>query len=151
MELRIRNQDTHQGFTEYQPRGREVDLWGLLVSLECGGFKTVWGSPNAADATEHTARVAAVEGLKRQLNELKPRFGHTTKCCIINIGKGSKYNASCIHSERPLFQGSSLIHNITLHTPVYTLITICLTSKKEEVSHGLLMMRRCLSGWLGSS
>src|SRR6266850_7291633 len=37
MELRIRDQGTHQGFTEYQPRGREADLWGLLVSLECGG------------------------------------------------------------------------------------------------------------------
>ena len=108
MELRIHNRDTYQGFTEYQPRGQEADLWGLLVSLERRGFKTVWGSPNATDATEHTTRVAAVEGLKRQLNELKPRFGCTTKCCIINIGKGSKYNVSCIHGEHPLFQGSGL-------------------------------------------
>src|SRR6266850_8324190 len=36
MELRIRDRNTHQGFTEYQPRGREADLWGLLVSLERG-------------------------------------------------------------------------------------------------------------------
>jgi len=151
MELRIRDRNTHQGFTEYQPRGREADLWGLLVSLERGGFKTVWGSPNATDAAEHTARVVAVEGLKRQLDELKPRFGRTIKCCVINIGKGNKYNASCIHGERPLFQGSGLVHNITLRTPVHTLITIPLTSKKEEVSHKLLMMRCCLSGWIGSS
>src|SRR6267142_1751316 len=102
MELRIRDLP-HRGFTEYQPRGREADLWGLLVSLERGGFKTVWGSPNAADAAEHATRVVAVEGLKRQLHKLKPRFGRTTKCCVINIGKGSKYNASCIHGECPLF------------------------------------------------
>jgi len=150
MELRIRDLP-HQKFMEYQPRGREADLWGLLVSLECGGIKTVWGSPNTTNAKEHAARVAAVEGLKRQLDKLKPQFRRTTKCCVINIGKGSKYNASCIHGERPLFQGSGLVHNITLRTPVHTLITIHLTSKKEEVSHGLLMMRRCLSGWLSSS
>src|SRR6267142_2155048 len=150
MELRICDLP-YRKYTEYQPRGREADLWGLLVSLERGGIKTVWGSPNTTDAAEHAARVAAVKGLKRQLDELKPRFGRTTKCCIINIGKGSKYNASCIHGKRPLFQGSGLVHNITLRTPVHTLITICLTSKKEEVSHGLLMMRHCLSGWLGSS
>jgi len=71
MELRIRDLP-HRKFTEYQPRGREADLWGLLVSLECGGIKTVWGSPNTTDATEHATRVAAVKGLKRQLGELKP-------------------------------------------------------------------------------
>jgi len=95
--------------------------------------------------------VAAVEDLKRQVSKLKPQFGRTTQCCIINIGKGSKYNARCVHGEHPLFQGSGLVHTITLRAPANALITICLTSKKEEVLHRLLMMRRCLLGWLSSS
>jgi hypothetical protein len=111
----------------------------------------MWGPPTDTDTAEHAARVAVVEDLKRQLARVKPRFRHTTKCCVINIGKGNKYNTCCIHGERPLFQGSSLVHNITLHAPDCTLLTICLTSKKEEVSHGLVMMRRCLIGWLSSS
>jgi len=151
MELRIGGQDTHCGLVEYQPKGREADLWGFLVNLEHRGFKTAWGSPTITDITEHAARVAAVEDLKRQASKLKPQFGRTTQCCVINIGKGSKYNARCIHGERPLFQGSGLVHTITLRALAHALITIRLTSKKEEVSHGLLMMRRCLLGWLGSS
>ena len=71
--------------------------------MERRGFETVWGPPTDADIAEHAARVAAVEDLKRQLTRVKPRFGHTTKCCVINIGKGNKYNTYCIHSERPLF------------------------------------------------
>jgi hypothetical protein len=67
------------------------------------------------------------------------------------MGKGSKYNGCYIHDEHPLFQGSGLVHNITLCTPDHTLLTIGLTSKKEEVSHGLVMMRHCLIGWLNSS
>ena len=136
---------------EYQPWGREADLWGFLVNLEQGGFETAWGPPTDADTTEHAARVAAVEDLKRQLTQVKPQFGHTTKCCIINMGKGSKYNGCCIHGECPLFQGSSLVHNITLRALDRTLLTIRLTSKKEEVSCGLVVMRRCLIGWLNSS
>ena len=151
MELTVRSQDTRRGITEYQPRGREADLWGFLVNLEWRGFRTTWGPPTDMDTAEHTVRVMAVEDLKRQLTRFKPRFGRTTKCCIINIGKGNKYNTCCIHSECPLFQGSSLVHNIILRTPDRTLLTICLTSKKEEVSCGLAMMRRCLIGWLSSS
>ena len=151
MELTIHSQDTHYGLVEYQPRGREADLWGLLVNLECRGFGTAWGPPTNTDTTEYAARVAAVEDLKRQLTRVKPRFGRTTKCCIINMGKCSKYNGCCIHGECPLFQGSGLVHNITLHAPDHTLLTIRLTSKKEEVSHGLVAMRRCLIGWLNSS
>ena len=151
MELTVRSQDTRRGITEYQPRGREADLWGFLVNLEQRGFRTARGPPTDVDTAEHAVRVTAVEDLKRQLARVKPRFGCTTKCCVINIGKGNKYNACCIHSERPLFQGSSLVHNIILRAPDRTLLTICLASKKEEVSHGLAMMRRCLIGWLSSS
>ena len=67
------------------------------------------------------------------------------------MGKGSKYNGCCIHGECPLFQGSGLVHNITLSTPDRALLTIHLTSKKEEVSRGLVAMRHCLIGWLNSS
>ena len=136
---------------EYQPQGREADLWGFLVNLERRGFGTVWGPPTDADIAEHATRVAAVEDLKRQLARVKPYFGCTTKCCVINIGRGNKYNACCIHGKCPLFQGSGLVHNITLRAPDRTLLTIRLTSKKEEVSRGLAMMRRCLIGWLSSS
>jgi hypothetical protein len=103
------------------------------------------------DTAEHTARVAAVEDFKRQLAQVKPQFGRTTKCYVINMGKGSKYNGCCIYDERPLFQGSSLVHNITLRALDCTLLTICLSFKKEEVSHGLVAMRCCLIGWLNSS
>ena len=151
MELTVRSQDTCHRLAEYQPRGQEADLWGFLVNLEWRGFGTTWGPPTDTDTVEHAARVAAVEDLKRQLVRVKPRFGHTTKCCIINIGKGNKYNTCCIHGERPLFQGSSLVHSITLRTLDHTLLTIHLTSKKEEVSHRLAMIRRCLIGWLSSS
>ena len=151
MELTICGQDTCRGLTEYQSRGREADLWGFLVNLERGGFETAWGPPTDTDTTEHTARVAAVEDLKRQLALVKPRFGCTTKCCVINMGKGSKYNGCCIYGECPLFQGSGLVHNITLRTLDRTLLTIHLTSKKEEVSRGLVVMRCCLIGWLNSS
>ena len=106
----------------------------------------MWGPPTDADIAEHATRVAAVEDLKRQLARVKPHFGRITKCCVINIGKGNKYNACCIHSECPLFQGSGLVHNITLRALDCTLLTICLTSKKEEVSHGLVTMRHCLIG-----
>jgi hypothetical protein len=119
--------------------------------LEWRGFGTVWGSPTDTDIAEHAARVAAVEDLKKQLDRVKPQFGCTTKCCVINIGKGNEYNACCIHGKCPLFQGSGLVHNITLCTQDHTLLTICLTSKKEEVSCGLVMMRCCLIGWLSSS
>ena len=111
----------------------------------------MWGPPTDADIAEHAARVAAVEDLKRQLTRVKPQFGCITKCCVINIGKGNKYNTCCIHGECPLFQGSGLAHNIILHAPDRTLLIICLTSKKEEVSHGLAMMRHCLIRWLSSS
>jgi hypothetical protein len=151
MELTVCSQDTHHGLMEYQPRGQEADLWGFLVNLERRGFGTMWGPSNDTDTVEHAARVAAVEDLKRQLAQVKPRFRCTTKCCVINMGKGSKYNGCCIHSKRPLFQGSGLVHNITLHAPDCALLTICLTSKKEEVSHGLVMIRCCLIRWLNSS
>ena len=151
MELTVCSQDTCRGLAEYQPRGREADLWGFLVNLERRGFGTTWGPPTDTDTAEHAARVAVVEDLKRQLARVKPRFRCTTKCCIINIGKGNKYNACCIHGKHPLFQGSSLVHNITLHAPDCTLLTIHLTSKKEEVSCRLAMMRRCLIRWLSSS
>ena len=151
MELMVRSQDTCHGITEYEPRGREANLWGFLVNLEPRGFESVWGPPTDTDIAEHATRVAAVEDLKRQLARVEPRFGCTTKCCIINIGKGNKYNACCIHSKCPLFQGSGLVHNITLHAPDHTLLAICLTSKKEEVSCGLAMMRRCFIRWLSSS
>ena len=151
MELTVRSRDTRHGLAEYQPRGQEADLWGFLVNLERRGFGTAWGPPTDADIAEHAARVAAVDDLKRQLARVKPRFGCTTKCCVINIGKGSKYNACCIHGERPLFQGSGLVHNITLRAPDCTLLTIHLISKKEEVSRGLAMMRQRLIRWLSSS
>ena len=111
----------------------------------------MWGPPTDADIAEHTARVVVVKDLKRQLSIIKLQFGCTTKCCIINMGKGSKYNGCCIHGEHPLFQGSGLVHNITLHALDCTLLTIHLTSKKAEVSHGLVMMRHCLIRWLNSS
>jgi hypothetical protein len=151
MELTVHSRDTHHGLAEYQPRGQEANLWGFLVNLERRGFGTAWGPPTDTDIAEHATRVAAVEDLKRQLARVKPRFGRTTKCCIINIGKGNKYNACCIHGERPLFQGRGLVLNIILHAPDRTLLIIRLTSKKEEVSRGLAMMRRCLIGWLSSS
>jgi hypothetical protein len=103
MELMVHSQDTCRGIMEYQPRGQEADLWGFLVNLERRGFETAWGPPTDTDIAEHAARVVAVEDLKRQLARVKPRFGHTTKCCIINISKGNKYNACYIHSECPLF------------------------------------------------
>src|SRR6267142_4732517 len=112
-ELRIHNQDTGRGPPEYQPRDREANLWGFLVNLEHRGFGTAWGPPTATDITEHTARAAVVERLKKQVSGLKPQLGHTTKCCIINIGKGNKYNAICTHGECPLFQGRGLSHTIT--------------------------------------
>ena len=34
IELTIRDQDTRRELVEYQPQGREADLWGLLVNLE---------------------------------------------------------------------------------------------------------------------
>ena len=124
MELTICSQDTHHGLVEYQPRGREANLWGFLVNLEWRGFETMWGPPADTDTAEHAAKVVAVEDLKRQLTQVKPRFRHTTRCCVINMGKGSKYNGCCIHGEHPLFQGSGLVHNITLHAPDHTLLTI---------------------------
>src|SRR6266850_2907677 len=151
MELRIYNQDTGRGPSEYQPQDCEADLWGFLVNLECRGFGTTWGPPTATDITEHTTRAAVVEHLKRQVGGLKPQLGHTTKCCVINIGKGNKYNTICTHGKCPLFQGHGLSHTITLHAPTHTLITIHLASSKEEVARGLLMMKRCLNGWLGTS
>ena len=33
MELTVCSQDTHHRLAEYQPRGREADLWGFLVNL----------------------------------------------------------------------------------------------------------------------
>src|SRR6267142_592454 len=90
-ELTIHNQDAGCGPLEYQPRDCEADLWGFLVNLERRGFGTAWGPPTATDITEHTARVAVVERLKRQVSGLKPQLGRTTNCCIINIGKGNKY------------------------------------------------------------
>ena len=72
MELTIHGQDTRRGLTEYQPQGREADLWGFLVNLEQGGFETAWGPPTDTDTTEHAARVVAVEDLKRQLAQVKP-------------------------------------------------------------------------------
>ena len=72
MELTIHGQDTHRGLVEYQPWGREANLWGFLVNLERGGFETVWGPPMDTDTIEHAARVAAVEDLKRQLAQVKP-------------------------------------------------------------------------------
>ena len=106
----------------------------------------MWGPPTDADATEHATRVVAVKDLKRQLGGIRSQFRCTTKCCIINMGKGSKYNSCWIHGECPLFLGSGLVHNITLCALEHTFLTICLTSKKEEVSHGLVMMRHCLIG-----
>src|SRR6267142_674678 len=150
-ELTIHNQDTGCGPPEYQPRDREADLWGFLVNLEHRGFRTAWGHPTTTDITEHTARVAVVERLKRQVSGLKPQLRRTTKCCVINIGKGNKYNAVCTHGKRPLFQGQGLSHTITLRAPTHTLITIRLASSKEEVARGLLMMRHWLNRWLGSS
>src|SRR5882672_803139 len=150
-ELTIHNQDAGCGPPEYQPQDREADLWGFLVNLERQGFGTAWEPPTATDITEHAARVVVVERLKRQVSGLKPQLGRTTKCCVINIRKGNKYNAVCTHGERPLFQGRGLSHTITLRAPTHTLITIRLASSKEEVARRLLMMRRCLDGWLGSS
>ena len=72
MELTIHGQDTRHGLAEYQPWGREANLWGFLVNLERGGFETVWGPPMDTDTIEHAARVAAVEDLKRQLAQVKP-------------------------------------------------------------------------------
>ena len=72
MELMVCSQDTRRGIMEYQPRGREANLWGFLVNLEWRGFGTVWGPPTDADIAEHAARVAAVEDLKRQLARVKP-------------------------------------------------------------------------------
>ena len=87
MELTIRGQDTCRGLAKYQPRGQEAHLWGFLVNLEHRGFETAWGPSMDADVAEHTTRVVVVEDLKRQLTSIKPRFGRTTKCCIINMGK----------------------------------------------------------------
>ena len=72
MELTVRSQDTCCGLAEYQPQGREADLWGFLVNLEWRGFGTAWGPPTDADTAEHTARVAVAEDLKRQLARVKP-------------------------------------------------------------------------------
>ena len=74
MELTIHGQDTHRGLAEYQPWGREADLWGFLVNLEWRGFETAWGPSTDTDTAEYAARVAAVEDLKRQLTQVKPRF-----------------------------------------------------------------------------
>ena len=72
MELTIHGQDTCRGLAEYQSWGREANLWGFLVNLEQGGFETAWGPPMDTDVTEHAARVAAIEDLKRQLAQVKP-------------------------------------------------------------------------------
>src|SRR6267142_2771998 len=135
MELTIHNQDAGCGPPEYQPRDREADLWGFLVNLERRGFGTAWGPPTVTEITEHTASLAVVEHLKRQVSGLKPQLGRTTNCCVINIRKGNKYNAVCIHGEHPLFQGCGLSHTITLRAPTHTLITIRLASSKEEAAH----------------
>jgi len=45
---------------EYQPVGREADLWGYLVNLERTGYDVMWGPLMNQDIAEHEERVRAV-------------------------------------------------------------------------------------------
>ena len=132
----------------YQPRGREADLWGYLVNLEKTGYDVMWGPPTEKDIAEHYERVRAVRRLGGLVNRVSLKFGHMTKCCVIYVGRGSKFNTRCIHGEAPLFQGRGLTHTVTIRAPNHDIITIPLAAKEEEALRKQRLMMRCVKGWL---
>jgi hypothetical protein len=133
---------------EYKPKGREADLWGYLVNLEHTGFELVWEPPTEKEQEEHWARVAAVKHIGTLIDQVRLQFGRATKCCVIQVGKGNKYNTRCIHGEAPFFQGTGLVNTVTLRAPTHNLITIRPSTKKDEAFRQLRLMKRCIAGWL---
>jgi len=133
---------------EYRPVGREADLWGYLVNLEQTGYDIMWGPPTDTDIKEHEERVRAVRRLGGLIDKVPLKFGCTTKCCIIYVGRGSKFNTCCIHGESPLFQGRGLAHTVTIRAPTHTIIAIPLAAKEQEALHKQRLMARCIEGWL---
>jgi hypothetical protein len=135
-------------YTEYKPINREADLWGFLVTLEQAGFELGWGQPTKEEIAEHSAIIMAIQELQTRLEKPNMQFGRATKCCVIQVGKGNKYNTRCIHGERPFFQGSGLVHTITLRTPSHGLITIPPTTKKDAAFREIRRMKQYVSSWL---
>src|SRR5487761_677827 len=82
------------------------------------------------------------------MDRMNLSFGCTTKCCIIRIRKGNKYNTCCIYGKSTFFQGSGLVHTLTLCNPSETLITIHPTTKKEEAYQLFRLMKRSIDFWM---
>src|SRR6267142_4141786 len=133
---------------EYRPVGREADLWGYLVNLERTGYDVMWGPPTNQDIAEHEERVRAVKRLGRLIDKVPLKFGCTTRCCVIHVGCGSKFNTRCIHGERPLFQGRGLSHTVEVRAPTHVIIAIPLATKEQEALRKQRLMARCVEGWL---
>jgi len=128
--------------------GREADLWGYLVNLERTGYDVMWGPPTNQDIAEHEERVRAVRRLGGLIDRVPLIFGCTTKCCIIHVGRGTKFNTRCIHGERPLFQGRGLSHTVTIRAPTHIIIAIPLAAKEQEALRKQRLMVQCVEGWL---
>jgi len=84
------------------------------------------------EVTEHEQRVRAVQRLGRLIDKVSLKFGHATKCCVIHVGQGSKFNTCYVHGKPPLFQGRGLTHTVTLKATTHNIITIPLATKKQE-------------------
>jgi len=117
---------------KYQPRGQEADLWGYLVNLEKTGYDVMWEPPTNMDIQEHDERVMAVRQLGGLINRVSLKFGCTTKCCVIYVGQGNKFNTRCIHGEQPIFQGRGLTHTVTIRAPGQTSSPSHLQSRKKK-------------------
>jgi len=142
---------TYHMHNEYRPVGREADLWGYLVNLEWTGYDIMWGPLTDTDIKEHEKRVRAVQRLEGLIDRVPLKFGHTTKCCVIHVGRGSKFNTHCIHGERPLFQGRGLLHTVMIRAPTHDIIAIPLAAKEQEALCKQRLMQRCVEGWLHTS
>ena len=108
----------------------------------------MWGLPMNMDIREHEERVRAVRRLGRLIDRVPLKFGCTTKCCIIHVGQGSKFNTCCIHGEHPLFQGRGLTHMVMIRSPTHDIIAIPLTAKEQEALCKQRLMQQCIEGWL---
>jgi hypothetical protein len=108
----------------------------------------VWGPPTEEEQEEHRERVRVVLWVKRLIHQTRLQFGQATKCCVIHVGQGKKYNTRCVHGKAPFFQGTGLVNTVTLHAPTHSLITILPSTKKDEAYRQLCLMKRCITGWL---